>query len=217
MSHPCRVELPITKQVDVSDARLAACLIQHSTPPCSSHFVVMPKEFDGVRAHCGQLLYKKLWSASHPPVDEVRDNLGTRYRTNYSLLYIVSSMKARRQKHDYVMTFYTLASLGSSGRKKETQRRSGASRRLTTFLGSLKHVTTCLDNVIVFDLGPTTHMINQHNRAFPVLTKKLCQNLPSTANNRRHGCEFPRRHHFSSWCPPERRQGEHPGEHSDTS
>ena len=163
-SRPYRINPIVSKQVDaILDQYLAAGLIQHSNSPFSSPLVVIPKKDGGVRITVN---YKKLNKISSlgqlpiPRVDEVLDSLGK--GKIFSLFDLVSSFHQITAHPDTVplTAFCTPTQLfewlvmpqGSNAAP------GWFVKVINEVTRGLERVVAYLDDVIVFDAGPSDHI-----------------------------------------------------------
>ena len=178
-SRPHRINTILAKEIDATLNRyLAAGLIQHSTSPCSSPLVVIPKKSGGVRI---TLNYKKLNKISGliqlpiPRMDQVLDSLGK--GRMFSLFDLVSSFhQITAHKDTFPLTaFCTPADLyvwfvmphGSSASPGRFV------KVINEVIKGLEPMAAYLDDVIVFESDPTAHV-----RTMRALFERLCKHNP---------------------------------------
>ena len=165
-SRPYRINPILAKDLDANlNQYLAAGLIQHSTSPYSSPLVVVPKISGGVRITVN---YKKLDGISRLiqlpilRVDQVLDSLGKgRVFSLFDLLTVSSFQQITAHKDTVPLTpFFTPTGLHEC---LVMPQGSSASpgwfvKVISEAAKGLKQVAAYLDDVIVFDSDPSTHV-----------------------------------------------------------
>ena len=163
-SRPHRINPILAREVDATlNQYLAAGLIQHSTSPYSSPLVVIPKKSGGVRITVN---YKKLNQISKlsqlpiPRVDQVLDSLGS--GRVFSLFDLVSSFHQITAHKDTVPLTAFCTPTGLYEWLVMPQGSSASPgwfvKVINEVIKGLTQVAAYLDDVIVFDSDPVTHV-----------------------------------------------------------
>ncbi|CAB1096809.1 unnamed protein product [Ectocarpus sp. CCAP 1310/34] len=163
-SRPYRVNLPEAKQVDaILDQYLVAGLIQHSTSPYSSPLVVIPKKSGGVRTTVNYRKLNKLCALSQLPIPRVDDTLDKLLKGRiYSIFDMKSSFHQITVHRDTIPLTAFVTSFGLFAWLKMPQGSSAASgwfcKVVKEVIKNLRGVASYLDDLIVFDVTPATHV-----------------------------------------------------------
>ncbi|CAB1103258.1 unnamed protein product [Ectocarpus sp. CCAP 1310/34] len=163
-SRPYRVNPPVAKQVKaILDQYLAAGLIQHATWPYSSPLVVIPKKSGGVRITVNYCKLNKLCALSQLPIPRVDDTLDKLLKGQFHSLFDMKSSFHQITVHrDTIPLTAFVTSSGLFEWLEMPQGRSAAPgwfcKVVNEVIENLRGVASYLDDLIVFDDTPATHV-----------------------------------------------------------
>ncbi|CAB1100851.1 unnamed protein product [Ectocarpus sp. CCAP 1310/34] len=146
----------------ILDQYLAAGLIQHSTSPCSSPLVVIPKKSGGVRITVNYRKLNKLCALSQLPILRVDDTLKLLKGEIYSLFDMKSSFHQITVHRDTIPLTAFVTSSGLFEWLKMPQGSAAAPgwycKVVNEVIKNLRGVASYLDDLIVFDATLAAHV-----------------------------------------------------------
>ena len=185
-SRPHRINHILAREVNAAlNQYLTAGLIQHSTSPCSSPLVVIPKKYGGVRVTVNYNKLNHIISLSQLSIPRVGQVLNSFGEGRDTLFDLVSSFHQSAAHNDAVPLTAFCTPTGLYERLFMPQGRSASYgwfvKDINEGIKGLEQVVAYLDDVLVFDSDRTAHAKTIH-ALFERLRKHSLKLSPSKAS-----------------------------------